>query len=69
MPQRQGKAHTSCCLLVTTHRYVCVHLCATGQLLPSEKFGPEHVVVLRSQGFRAVVVTDAQRMLSDRVSH
>lgn len=57
------------CSLVTTHTHTPVHLCATGQLLPSERLGSEHVAVLRSQGFRAVVVTDAQRMLTDRVSH
>jgi hypothetical protein len=38
-----------------------------GQLLPSEKLGPQHMAVLRTQGFNAMVVTDARRMLDEQV--
>jgi hypothetical protein len=39
----------------------------TGHLLPCEKLLPEHMGALSAQGFKALLITDAQRMLSEQV--
>jgi hypothetical protein len=39
----------------------------TGHLLPCEKLVPEHMGALSGQGFKALLITDAQRMLSEQV--
>lgn len=39
-----------------------------GRLLPSEKLVPQHIADLHAQGLKALVVTDARRMLNEQVS-
>lgn len=39
----------------------------TGHLLPCEKLVPQHMGALSAQGFKALLITDAQRMLSEQV--